>query len=233
MAAKKIQPKLRPALPKNDEGKVIWRDLIDPKYFYLNKNKCHAKGIPVNTLTEEETAEIIKTADEDQIIISLDGFRELAYKRGVKSVDISLVQDDPNWKIARCSIEFLPNEDEPEGYINSDLGDAHIATTHSDFIPYMGALAANRAFIRTVRNYFRIKSLGKEEINPNEKEIPVAEYDPRPAGKLNDILKKKDLTFENLKEIIESSQYEWKNWKSSLEIPPPDIFSFLELLDKK
>ncbi len=231
MAAKtKTAPKLRPALPKTENNIVDFKSLISPKNLRLHKNAFAREGVAVDALTEEEIAEYIKTSPPEKILISLNGFRELAHKRGVKSVDISLVQSDPQWKIARCSIEFLPSEDEPEGASNSDLGDAHIQNTSEQFIPYMGALAANRAYIRAVRNYFRIESLGWEEINPNEKEEPVAEYDPRPAGMLNKVLEEKGMSFDDLKALVESSQFEWKDWKRVEEIPPPNIFSFKGLI---
>jgi hypothetical protein len=213
MAAKaKTQPKLRPALPKTENGIVDYRSLISPQNLKLNPWAYSNENIDVATLPPEEIERLLKIADDSHLLILLPGFRELAQKRGVKEVDTSLVYHDSDWSIARCAITFLPSEDEPEGATSSDLGDANVNNTSSTFHSFISTIAANRAYIRALRSYFRIQSLGWEEINTDEK-IVLKNNVPYPLQKvLKEKMEEKSITFEQLKEIAMNSGkiQEWK-----------------------
>lgn len=236
MAAKKKteEKTLRAALPKNEQGLVEWRKIVSPQNILLNRKAFAAKGIDADALSEEEVDEYRAAAKDEELLISLMGLRELADKRGVKSVNTVLESHDKDWTIARCSVEFLPNEEEPEGITYSDLGDCHIQNVSPDFATRMGALAANCAFSRAVRAYFRIKAIGFEEINPFEK-VEIAATDGRPNGLLQKKLADKGIDFASFKALVEADgRYTWKdNWTRIEDITHgPTVFSFVELLGK-
>lgn len=235
MAAKpKTTPKLRPALPKTENGIVDYRSLINPKFIVLNKWAYGKEGIDSENLPPEEKERLKQTAEDSKLLILLGGFRELAQKRGVKSVDINSEYRDSDSAVAKCSITFLADEDDPEGVTNSDLGDANVFNTNKDFHSYLSSIASNRAYIRTVRNFFRIQALGWEEINSEEK-VEVVNNAPYPVQKtLIERMERDSLTFDQIKEMVMASGklQEWKEeWTDVKSLSPGATFvinSFLE-----
>jgi len=227
MAAKKKEtPLLRPALPKNADSLVDWRALISKRYLILSQNAFAKIGIDIDALSQEEADKLKETADPKQIFISLGGFRELAEKRGISEVRYDMIFRDSDLAVYRCTIHFEPNEENPNGVIYCGVGGASPLNTEPNFVKYLDSIAENRAFIRAVRNYFRIESLGQEEVEPEQK-VEVSKINPLPAGKLQEVMEKYNMSFEDLKVFGEASQYEWKDWKHVGEIPGPVAFSLI------
>lgn len=235
MAARKknepVAPILRPALEKGENGIVAWRKLISPKNILLNRKAYAEKGIDVDQLTEEEVTKLKDEAADKDLMISLGGFRELVDKRGFDSVTYTPLNYGHESVSLACKIKFLPNQDEPAGCCFEGVGNASPANTEINFVRYLDAIAENRAFCRAARNFFRIESLGWDEINHDEK-IEVKKTDPLPVAKLKQRVEERNFSFEDLREFVKAkNQITWnEDWSQIENIPIPFCFSILGLL---
>lgn len=227
MPAKKVTPEIkkRAALPRDENGVVDWRNLVDRKDLLLNFNYYAARGINIDLLTPEEIEEFKKTAEPEGLMLSLMGCRHLGNKRGLKAVNYNLVYSDKELAIMRCSITFVESEDEPETIYDS-LGSASINNVSGKFSTHLVALAENRSFCRAVRNYLMIPSVTYEEIDPTQKDSVVSL--PKPSLVLIQHMEKKGITFEQLKQmVIEDGKYEWKDWNTVEQISSAAAFTFV------
>lgn len=224
MAAKKVEEKkMGNILPKDENGCVKWREIVNISNVILSKTKFATIGVDVTTLSEEEKEEYKKTAPDEFVYISLGGARELAEKRGMDSYISDMLSCERNNYVARAIIHFLPTAEEPAGVTFSGIGSASEESVNFGFKYYLPAISENRAFARCVRNFFKIKSLYNEEAKTDEKPSENT-VGINPIKIFKDKLEKKNWSFEELKAAAEKAGY-WKDeWKSITDLKESACF---------
>lgn len=207
-------------------GFVKWRDLIDKEFIYLNKFNLALKGIDVEVLSDEEKENIISSANEEDLVIGLEGFRDLARVRGIKSIKSRLDYRDPSLASVTVSIEWIPNFEYPEGLTGEATAGANLSNTEGVFANYLETIAENRAFCRAVRHSLGIASPAKEEIKWDES-YEIKKKAPSLSHALNDLLEENKIPFEIFKARIIEEEMEWKDeWKSLSDIDNGYIVKF-------
>lgn len=152
--------------PKDEHGFIKWRELIDNKYLYANKEWFESKGL--------EVPNTIEGLKDNQLLIMLGGIKDLLALRGYTSCDITTNTINENYVTAKCSIRFIKNVESENEYNDSILFSANANATKNNTTGFGGlfleTIAENRAFIRCVRNFLRIHIVGADEIAPTKKE---------------------------------------------------------------
>ncbi len=225
-AKKKVEtPALRPALLKDEKGIVDWKSLVNKDFIYLNEFAYGKEGIDVSQLSEEEKEKLKETSPDTHVLMTLAAFRELVTKRGYKSIDYDIQHRHTDLAVCKCTIQFSPNEDEPDGVIFSAISSASLENTFGGFSQYLDGFAETRSFLRCARNYFRIDTLAREEIDPNKK-VEVVQL-PTPVLTFKNLMAEKNMSFDQLKEaVIASNKIIWdENWKDISKLNPATCFS--------
>lgn len=166
---------------RRPDGRINWAAMIDPAYIVFNK-KLDKTGVIEKVYGEKADklvySEVIKKqpVDEKHILVLLMGFFELAALRGGDAVPrIAHVTSYPVEAAnvtCECTIRWIPNEEEPNGFTSYGTADATMENTSG--WGYLAAMAGNRAFVRAVRQGLRIPILGFDEIAKKEDLTPDA-----------------------------------------------------------
>ncbi len=216
-------PTLRPALEKKEDGSVNWRKIVDPQNIYLNFNFFARKGIDIKTLEQEEIEKYKNSVEDDGLVISLAGIRQLANARGVKSVIYDLVDRTDERAAIKCTMILVPNADEPYEVTICGISNASVLNTTPDYFAHAEAIGSNRAYCRCVRNYLNIVSVSNEEMNPLEKKEEVATSSPVPQQTLRNQMEELGIEISDLVKIIEERGYSFgKKLKGDLGYEPWD-----------
>ena len=207
----------------NDDGTVDWRKMVKEEFLVANKQRT------------QET-DVTKLEDY-QLIILLGGIKELAQIRGYTNVRYDVVSPSPDYVVATCSIDWIPNyETEGRPVTFSAIGDASPSNTQSFAKFFLGPIAENRAFVRCVRNFLKINIVGQDELG--QAKIAVDPQDQpetqaSPVALLKNTMKEKGVTFDKLKARLETEKYEKVDKINTLEdIPKVKIFELIERLKK-
>ena len=129
-----------------EDGLIDWRKMIKPEYLVPNKSRT------------SET-DVTKLKDY-QLIILLGGIKELAQIRGYAAVNYDVVSPSSDYVVATCSITWSPNYETEDKHLTfSAIGDASPSNTKDFAKFFLGPIAENRAFVRCVRNFLKIKLL--------------------------------------------------------------------------
>ena len=207
-------------------GLVDWRRMISDEHILLNKEKFLKKDEPVDVeaLSKEEFLALKAKAREDELIIKLTGYRELAAIRGFSSVKERVVCNSPDFVSVECEITWLPNyETDMSPVTYTGTADAHMGNCSRDFgSNYLTAIASNRAFARAVRNFLRVFIVSQDEISFEKPEEISNSVGAGPSSALEDKIGKAGLTFEQFKEKMSKEEYDIvgiEAWKTSKDIP--------------
>lgn len=201
-----------------------WRSKVNDKHIVLNRAAYAAKGINVDILSEEEVAAEKSRAADNELLITLAGFRELAAVRGVHSVEYQMLSESDVATTVKCRIEWLDNK-EGRGKIVEDIATANNETTNKVFFNYKSSIAANRAFCRAVRNSLGIEVVGFEEMK-DEDTVKISSQGGKPHNFLSAFLIDKGITFEQMQKYIQEGidgavpPIKWENWSKAEDIPP-------------
>ena len=201
----------------NENGLINWRKMVKPEYLVPNKEKT------------SET-DISKLEDKDLLIL-LGGTKELASIRGFSSVEYSVVCPHPEYVVASCKINWIPNyETEGNAISFSAIGDASPYNTKSFAKNFLGPTAENRAFVRCVRNFLKINIVGQDEIGKPDKEQATEESnDSSPTSILSKIMKEKKIPFKKIKDKLVEEKFDKADSIESVEdIPKIKIFELIE-----
>lgn len=177
----------------DEYGFVKWRNLIKPEHIVLNKAAYAKDGEDVSILTKEEIEEKKASAPEDRLLIKLAGFRTLSKVRGFLSILPSISFRDQA-VICETTIKWLPNFETDFQIVETrGVASASRDSVAPTYAPFLEAIASNRAFVRTVREFLGIFTVCEEEINTNE----VVEVSSvlRPSKYLAKICKEKGIDF--------------------------------------
>ena len=204
----------------NEDGAIDWRAMVKTQYLVPDRNKTK---LP-----------------DTQLIILLGGIKELAQIRGFTSVKYNVNCPCPDYVVATCIIEWMPNyETEGKVVTFSSIGDASPNNTSSFARNYLAAIAENRAFVRCVRNFLKINIVGKDELGENSGARPETETTaneeamPSPYVMLKTVMEDKKVSFTNLKKRLKDEDYESAEKMSSInDIPKIKVFELIERIKK-
>ena len=205
----------------NEDGTVNWRKMIRPENLVPNKQKT------------KET-DITKLKDSELIIL-LNGLKELAQIRGYSSLTYNVVAASPDYFAAACRITWSPSyETEGKEIIFESIGDASTENTTSFARLFLGPIAENRAFARCVRNFLKIAIVSQEEMSgakPAEEQPTENPNDPEFL--LKKIMKEKNVTFDSLKKKLADEGFENAAGLNEIsDIPKVKIFELIDRIKK-
>jgi len=226
----------------NKDGSINWRAMITPDHLYPNKSWFEMRNQPMPPSTEG--------LEDNQLLIKLSGIKELARLRGFRSLRYDVIKCEADYVAMKCCIDWLPNFEDPEHDTESFLSDIHfedvanatLNNTNSFAQKFLETIAANRAFVRCVRNFLNIHIVGADEIDSsNGTSSAAVQADNKKKFTPINILMQKiglgDDDFSTFKDILrglwKSGQYknedaaEWESWG---DIPKKDVMKLLEVL---
>jgi len=226
------------------DGTVDWRAMVNPAHLYPNKDWFARRNMAV-----PETSDGLR---DDQLLIKLAGIKEVAKLRGFNRVSFNFPKLENDYVVATCQVDWIENFEtsfDPNVFnviASMDVANATFENTDGFGQKFLETIAANRAFVRTVRNYLSIHIVGEDEIaKGNGAKMSAASEgsaDVSPQG----ILSKKFADSSHchsgaewpdfkewLRELWKSETYrneEAKNWKSWSDIPAKDARTLLKFV---
>lgn len=220
------------SFPRKDNGKIDWRALINKEHLALNRMALAAKGISIDTLSEEDEERLIAESPDEDLVIKLAGFRELADLRGYSSLTPEVLSWSPEHVVVKVTINWLPHEDCPHFLTVGAIASASTINTDSTFSKFLETIAENRAFIRAVRHALGIVSLGQDEFKLDE--VKVEAQNTKIQSFLNEALKKMELSLEDLKIVSANHGFTWNDkWTTVDKIDPAAALSFIAMLKEE
>ena len=149
----------------NEDGSVNWRAMVDPKHLFPNKSwfEVRNKAVPTS----------VDGLQDYQLLIKLAGIKELAKLRGYNSVRYNVIKCEKDHVSIKCEISWIPNFENPiseSDFIPAsthfeDVANATTDNTSSFATKFLETIAANRAFVRCVRNFLNVHIVGDDEID--------------------------------------------------------------------
>lgn len=213
----------KPPIPYvyNDDGSVNWRRMIRTEFLVPNKQRT------------QET-DVSKLEDRDLLIL-LGGIKELAQIRGFTSVSYNTITASPHYVMTGCKINWIGNYETNNNSISFEaLSDASPDNTMSFSRNFLAAIAENRAFVRCVRNFLKINIVGQEEIGSKHVEELVAESPTSPSAVLINLMKEKNVSFEQVKKRLIKDNFENAEALVSVnDLPKPKIFELIEKIKSR
>jgi hypothetical protein len=218
-----------------DDGLVNWRKMIDSKYLVPNLSKFPSG-------TENKNLNIDELEDS-QLLILLGGIKDLANLRGYSKVQYNVFNCTQSHVAVSCKITWIPNFETNNREVEFEsLADAHLDNTKNFAKDFLMAIAENRAFVRSVRNFLRINILGTDELGESKNQtilhtesgVETQVSASHPANVLKDAMSKANISFEQVKEtLVKEGLSEAESWTSINEIPHKIIFSLIQRIKKK
>ena len=149
----------------NEDGSVNWRAMVDSKHLFPNKSWFEARNKPM--------PRSVDGLQDNQLLIKLAGIKELAKLRGYNSVRYNVVKCEKDHVAIKCEISWVPNFENPSqesDYLPAstqfeDVANATTENTSSFATKFLETIAANRAFVRCVRNFLNVHIVGDDEID--------------------------------------------------------------------
>ena len=149
----------------NEDGSVNWRAMVDSKYLFPNKSWFEARNKP--------TPRSVDGLQDNQLLIKLAGIKELAKLRGYNSVRYNVIKCEKDHVAIKCEISWVPNFENPSqesDYLPAstqfeDVANATTENTSSFATKFLETIAANRSFVRCVRNFLNVHIVGDDEID--------------------------------------------------------------------
>lgn len=221
-----------------ESGAIDWRKMVSNEFLYPNKESFEKWGKEVPTS--------IEGLNDNQLLIKLGGIRELAKIRGYDNVNFEVVKTEEDECTIKCSIDFTPNYENPNGVHYSEVANATVNNVSGFGSKFLECFAANRAFVRCVRGFLNINIVGADEIDTSEKgeekEKKVATSKSlTPQGSLESRAHK--LGFQDyesfktvLKEFWTDKTYKnegVKEWSDFGDIPAKEARILISLLEKR
>lgn len=211
----------------NSLGAIDWKLMINPIYLVPNKQKT------------QET-DISKLQDKDLLIL-LQGFREILRTRGFHSIKYPVINSSPNHCTVVCEIVLIKNIECPEPMTISAVADATPENINGTgpFKYFLAPIAENRAFVRCVKAGLGISILGADEIGDTKLMEEVTSNNSNigiksPTEILKDLMDKHHYSFENIKaKLIKEGDKDAELYSNLEEIPPGKKLHLIERIKAK
>lgn len=151
---------------RDEFGMIDWRHIIPKSFLFVNSQKFKENN--------KEAPKSIDGLEDSQIIIKLGGIKWLARVRGYEKVAFEILQTAPNVTV-KCIIDWVPNFENPLGATYEEIASCNSKNASEFNLVYAESIAANRAFVRCVRNFLNVNIVGEEEIFDKEVDAPKTE----------------------------------------------------------
>lgn len=216
-------------------GTIDWRKMISPEHIVVNKFALAGRGIDADSLPADALAKLVEEAKEEDLVIKLAGFREIAAIRGFNRIESEIKGDHHEKAVVKVTIEWIPNFENPssawEPYTVSAIASASRESVDERFAKYLETLAENRAFVRAVRHSLGIVAVGQDEIKQEDQKAEVR--NTKIHSLLNDLLSKLGLDFEGLKVLIIEQGIDWQDkWVTIEKVDPAVVMTIIPVLKK-
>jgi hypothetical protein len=181
---------------------------------------------------------------DNQLLIKLGGIKELAKLRGYKSIKYEIVKSEKDYVVVKCGIQWKESSFEDEIYFE-DVANATLQNTDDFCAKFLETIAANRAFVRCVRNFLNIHIVGDEEIDKSKNKVFQYENteqvvsDITPHGILRKVAKEKARCedFDEFKNLLRKfwteevyKNEDAKSWASFKDIPAKECRKLISLI---
>jgi hypothetical protein len=215
----------------NQDGSVNWRAMVKPEHLYPNRASFERFGKPV--------PDSIEGLEDNKLLIKLSGIKEVAKLRGYSRIHYTFPKLEKDYVVAVCSVDWISNfestnqiagEDSWEACSSMDVANATSENTDGFGQKFLETIAANRAFVRAVRNYLGIHIVGEDEVD--KKAPPKGSLESQSTTPPQEVLKNKFKNseynskggddFDNFKEFLRSlwksetyrneDASKWKTW---------------------
>ena len=181
--------------------------MIASEHLYPNKGWFEARN--------QAMPNSVEGLEDYQLLIKLSGIKELAKLRGFTKVSYDVIKCEMEHVAVKCAITWNSNfESHGQEVYFEDIANATTYNTSSFAQKFLETIAANRAFVRCVRNFLNIHIVGADEIDtsngkkltsPQQKEI--ASYGPLTTLMAHLQLNDTEEDFDQFKCILRSA---WK-----------------------
>lgn len=221
----------------NSDGSINWRAMVKSEHLFPNRGWFESRN--------QKIPSSIEGLEDNQLLIKLGGIKDLARLRGFKSVKYDVITCDSKYVSIKCGITWIPNfENEYETYYE-DVANATISNTSDFAVKFLETIAANRAFVRSVRNYLNVFIVGSDEIDSSKKGTPafIEEEKETSLPTAQNMLEKISLktcehdSFEEFKEFLRQlwkdnvfRNPEAENWNSYSDIPTKDARILISII---
>lgn len=243
--------------PRKPTGEIDWRALLRPEHLYINRE--YKEELEARFNKKLKDIDVTKV-DDKQLLILLAGIKELARLRGYHSVKQSIYNVGPEKAVCTCQIEFIGNfETGGSPVVFGDVGSASLYSVSGNFQLHLEAIAANRAFVRAVRNYLGVNIVGNDEFDPYaNKAYEKTLKEGKPSAAVEDSgspkgfqpfhgleklcnERKPKITFVAIQkratDLVAAGKSPFVSdpavWTSFADIPPRDVFTLQELINAK
>ena len=218
---------------------IDWKKMLKPEHLAFNAQyESKIKQIyKVDDLSQLDKS----TVEDKYLVILLSGIKYLARLRGYLNVDNVITHTSDQKATANCSIVWTPNiETNGVEVAFSDSASASTMNTQGFGSMYLESIAANRAFVRAVRNFLEINIVGFDELK-GDKEAPetTSSNSPNPVALLKDVLKKAGVTTvaelkksEKLKDKDDKFGIHPKDWTTLDALDTADIFELISIFKR-
>jgi len=225
------------------DGTVDWRAMVNPAHLYPNKDWFNRRNQPV-----PDSPEGLR---DDQLLIKLAGIKEVAKLRGFKQVKFEFPKLEKDYVVATCQIIWMDNFETNNAQASGDdwmqtssmdVANATYDNTDGFGQKFLETIAANRAFVRSVRNYLGIHIVGEDELakgngsKPNNTSDNVADISPQAvlSRKFTESRGGEFADFKEwLRELWKSEAYRNENakaWKDWPDIPAKEARTLLKFI---
>ncbi len=220
----------------DDFGFVDWKAMIDSQHVFLRDEFLLEKGIKIEDLSDEEIEEKKGEASDEELLIKLAGFKDLARLRGYTKTHYKFTEHQGAVTV-ESFIEWTPNfETGMLPVSTSAIASANKDNTQGKFSSYLAAIAENRAFVRNVKNFLGIHVIGESELKDRAGYDVEAEHVSTgestgvgPQAALQKVMEVKSISFDKLKERL--AELEWEGideWEGIEDIPPEEAVAILK-----
>lgn len=223
----------------NDDGSVNWRAMIKDEHLYPNKEAF--------LRFNKEVPKSIEGLKDNQLLITLGGIKELLKLRGFLSMEPKIIESGEERAVCSCEISFIANY-ETDGHVvdYAEVANATLDNTDGFSAKFLECIAANRAFVRCVRNFLNVHIVGADEIDKSdpdevaERKQKTVSRSSSPDGVLEKCARDHDInSFEEFKDFLREMwvekvyiNEEVKSWEAYSDIPAKEARTLLAVLKK-
>lgn len=224
------------------DGRVNYRAMLKAEHLYVKASEKER----VEKLFGKPLSEIdVTTLDDKYLIINLAGIKYLANLRGYTKVNPQVSYVSEQKCVVTTTIDWIPNFESSFCHISyGDVASASLSSVSDSYRIYLESIAANRAFVRAVRNFLGINVVADQELKDSKSpSIENSEDSPfeqsfSPSSNLANCVKEKGGNFLEFKSQVitkgvkdlKSNPENWQNWE---DIPPGDVYILLTLIKTK
>lgn len=209
-------------------GEIDWRRMVPLEFVSARKDKF-PEGTDLSSLD-------VSKLEDDQLLIALEGLREVLRMRGYISVEKTFSFISSEHIMCSCNITVPSNYDGGVPKIYTGEGDAHPGNTDRFFSKFLTAMAGNRAEARAIKTILGIKTLAKEELGGGKNQVEESAPTPsisNPIETLRAHMKKNNRTEQEVMDYARKKKWTTSESNSISDFPKGNVVEMIGKLQKK